>query len=90
MKNISRDSRLRFNALIAATVLSSIHFSLQADDQKVPSHYQQTNLVSDLPGIAAHTDVNLQNAWGIAFNPNGPVWIANNGTGTSTLYDGNG
>ncbi|MGH8547561.1 MAG: TIGR03118 family protein [Methylococcales bacterium] len=91
MKNISRDSCLRFKALISAIVLCGVHFSLQADDQKVPSRYRQTNLVSNLPGIAAHTDANnLLNPWGIAFNPNGPVWIANNGSGTSTLYDGTG
>jgi len=39
---------------------------------------------------AAQTDKNLVNAWGLAFNPTGFVWVANNGTNTSTLYDGNG
>jgi uncharacterized protein (TIGR03118 family) len=38
----------------------------------------------------AHTDAHLVNGWGVAFNPNGYVWVANNGTNTSTLYDGNG
>jgi uncharacterized protein (TIGR03118 family) len=38
----------------------------------------------------AHTDTHLVNGWGVAFNPNGYVWVANNGTNTSTLYDGNG
>jgi len=52
--------------------------------------YQQHNLVSDLPNTADQTDANLVNAWGIVFHPNGPVWINNNGTGTSTLYDGKG
>ena len=52
--------------------------------------YQQHNLVSDIPNIADQTDANLVNAWGIAFNPNGAVWINNNGTGTSSLYDGKG
>jgi uncharacterized protein (TIGR03118 family) len=53
--------------------------------------YRQRNLVSDTPSIpAANTDANLVNAWGVAFNPFGVVWVANNGTGTSTLYDGNG
>ena len=28
--------------------------------------------------------------WGIAFNPNGFVWVADNGSGRSTLYDGQG
>jgi uncharacterized protein (TIGR03118 family) len=39
---------------------------------------------------ADHIDPNLVNAWGIAFNPTGFVWVANNGSATSTLYDGNG
>jgi len=52
--------------------------------------YQQTNLVSDTAGLAAHTDGNLKNAWGIAFNPNAFVWVADNKTGVATLYDGDG
>jgi uncharacterized protein (TIGR03118 family) len=52
--------------------------------------YQQRNLVSDGSVPAAHTDHNLINPWGIVFSPNGPVWVANNGTGVSTLYDGQG
>jgi uncharacterized protein (TIGR03118 family) len=50
----------------------------------------QTNLVSDQAGVAAHTDPNLVNPWGIAFGPSSFFWIANNGTGTSTVYDANG
>jgi hypothetical protein len=52
--------------------------------------YIQHNLVSDVPGLAAFTDPNLVNAWGIASSGSGPIWIANNGTGTSTVYNGNG
>ena len=52
--------------------------------------YQQQNLVSDGSVAAANTDANLINGWGIAFNPFGPVWVSDNGTGKSTLYDGNG
>ena len=58
--------------------------------------YAATILVSDVAGAAnpygnaAHVDPNLVNAWGIAFNPQGFVWVANAGTSMSTLYDGNG
>ncbi|WP_296001456.1 TIGR03118 family protein [Rugamonas sp.] len=51
--------------------------------------FTQTALVAD-GGGAAHTDPNLVNAWGIAFNPTGFVWVNDNGTSKSTLYDGNG
>jgi len=51
-----------------------------------------SNLVSDKASIAAahNNDIYLMNPWGIAFEPAGPVWVANNGTQTSTLYDGSG
>ncbi|HET9793277.1 MAG TPA: TIGR03118 family protein [Thermoanaerobaculia bacterium] len=52
--------------------------------------YIPHNLVSDEPGLAAFTDPNLVNAWGIASSGSGPIWIANNGSGTSTIYHGNG
>lgn len=52
--------------------------------------YAETDLVSDLPGRAKVQDTNLANPWGIAFSPTSPFWIANNHTGTSTLYNGAG
>ncbi|SPP99682.1 conserved exported hypothetical protein [Candidatus Sulfobium mesophilum] len=52
--------------------------------------YQQDNLVSDIPGLAAFTDPNLVNPWGIASTPTSPFWISDNGTGLSTLYRGTG
>src|SRR5262249_19544555 len=52
--------------------------------------YVQTNLVSDLPGVAKIKDPNLVNAWGIDFSSGSPVWIADNGSGLSTLYTGAG
>jgi uncharacterized protein (TIGR03118 family) len=56
----------------------------------VASSYAVTSLVSDAVIAAAHTDANLVNGWGVAFNPKGFVWVADNGTNKSTLYDGNG
>lgn len=46
-------------------------------------------LVSD-GNTTTYTDPRLVNGWGVAFNPQGFVWVANAGTSTSTLYDGNG
>ena len=65
---------------------------------QVPAHaddgnqtlYNVRNLVSDGALPAAQTDPNLVNAWGIAFNPWGPVWVADNETAVATLYDGAG
>jgi uncharacterized protein (TIGR03118 family) len=53
--------------------------------------YVANALVSDTTATAAlHHDAHLVNAWGLAFNPQGFAWVADAGTGTSTLYDGNG
>jgi len=55
-----------------------------------PQAYSNHVLVSDGNVPAAFTDPNLVNGWGVAFNPNGPVWVSANHTGKSTLYDGTG
>jgi uncharacterized protein (TIGR03118 family) len=52
--------------------------------------YTVTRLVSDEHGVAPNTDPNLVNAWGLVAGPGTPWWVANNGTNTSTLYDGLG
>jgi uncharacterized protein (TIGR03118 family) len=51
-------------------------------------HYVQRNLVSDVPGAAELLDADLVNAWGLTFGPTTPAWVADNGTGVSTLYSG--
>lgn len=45
--------------------------------------------IADQPGVAPVTDPSLVNAWGLSSAPGGPLWVANNGTGTSTVYDPN-
>ena len=52
--------------------------------------YSQTNLVSNTAGVGKTTDTQLSNPWGIAFVPGQDFWIANNNSGTSTLYDNQG
>jgi uncharacterized protein (TIGR03118 family) len=55
------------------------------------SGYTTTKLVSDSAGLGALTsDANLINPHAIAFAPGKAAWVANNGTQTATLYDGNG
>ena len=53
------------------------------------SFYIQQNLVSDIPGVAAITDPNLVNPWGLSASASSPWWISDNGTGLATLYNGN-
>jgi uncharacterized protein (TIGR03118 family) len=52
----------------------------------VQTPYLQTNLVSDISGLAQVTDSSLVNPWGVSFGPGSPFWVSNQGTNTSTLY----
>jgi uncharacterized protein (TIGR03118 family) len=70
--------------LVALLPLTSTRPSAAA----VSGVYHQTNLVSDLPGLALIQDPDLVNPWGISLSGGSPFWVANNGSGTSTLYAG--
>jgi uncharacterized protein (TIGR03118 family) len=61
----------------------------QLEDRSLLSGYQQINLVGYQPGMAPHTDPNL-NGWGMDFAPGGPFCVANNATGVATFYDRSG
>jgi uncharacterized protein (TIGR03118 family) len=54
------------------------------------SAYAMSKLVSNGQVAASLTDTNLINPWGIAFAPIAPAWATNNGTQTSTIYNGIG
>ena len=54
-----------------------------------PAHaspYIQTNLVSDIAGLAIITDPSLKNPWGISHSPTSPLWVSDQGTNKATLY----
>jgi uncharacterized protein (TIGR03118 family) len=54
-------------------------------------NFHQVNLVANNSSYnAATTDVNLLNAWGVAFASSGPAWISSNGAGLSTIYNSSG
>jgi uncharacterized protein (TIGR03118 family) len=75
----------RFPGLLTASIsLLAISSIVQAQ------HYKQTNLISDIPGMAAATDANLVNPWGISRSSTSPWWVSDNGPGVSTLYTGTG
>ena len=69
--------------ILAVTVLSA--------GSALGDTYSWTNFQSDIAGVAAHVDPNLVNPWGMTTNSSGTViWVSDNGTGVSTLYDQNG
>src|SRR5437660_2611111 len=71
-------------ALLALAVAMFTAASTRADT------YSWTNFQSDIPGVAQHTDSNLVNPWGMAAGSSGTIWVSDNGTGVSTLYNQDG
>ncbi len=65
-------------------VASTLVLSFTAHAQE----FTQVNLVSD--DLTKHPaqlqDPDLVNAWGLSFGPTSPLWVSDNGTGLSTLY----
>jgi uncharacterized protein (TIGR03118 family) len=68
------------SALFGAGLLALTVNSVHADP------FIQTNLVSDIPGLATITDPLLVNPWGLSHSPTSPFWTSNQGTSTATLY----
>jgi uncharacterized protein (TIGR03118 family) len=80
-------------AVVALALPATILLSFQpafGDGRADGRRYVQTNLVSDVPGLAAHTDPNLRNPWGTSTGPGLPIWVSDNAAGVTTLYDGAG
>jgi uncharacterized protein (TIGR03118 family) len=81
---------LRGLALAGAAVLVT-GVASAADVRQQADIYTVHALVSDGVAVpAAATDANLINGWGLSAGPTTPWWAANNGTNTSTLYNGAG
>jgi len=79
---------LGFTAVALAACGSSDNSANQTPT--IAPQFKATTLVSDGSANAANVDPNLKNGWGIAFNPTGVMWVSDNNTKKSTLYDGNG
>lgn len=70
-----------------ASALGAVALGISTITSRGQTTFQQRNLVSDIPGMAARTDPNLVNPWGIATSASSPFWVADNGTDRSTLYN---
>ncbi len=74
--------RMAVLSLVAITLLS-----LPATAQI----FKVENLTSDISDVGTQpTDPDLVNPWGMAANPSGPWWVADNATGKLTLYNADG
>src|SRR5262245_63212926 len=63
---------------IGALTLSALQ--TQAHD------FTQTNLVSNIDGLATITDPQLVNPWGVSHSDTSPFWVSNQRQNTTTLY----
>ena len=73
---IRRDATFMVSLMGAAGLLAT-----SAGPVSAATLFGQTNLVSDIPGLAKTTDPSLVNAWGISESSGSPFWISDNGTG---------
>ena len=91
---MSRLSRSRTISVVAAGLLAvavpATAFGVAGGNGPASgrgNQFRQTNLISDLTTVGAQVvDPDLMNSWGLAMSPTGPLWVANNDTGTATVY----
>lgn len=79
---------MRKSAFVAALAMSVV-MPLVASRPAAAQFYAQHNLVSDGVVPADLVDPALVNAWGLVASSTSPWWVSDNGTGLSTLYNGN-
>jgi uncharacterized protein (TIGR03118 family) len=93
-ENANRYSSLK-KGVVAGGIFIVVFFAvgtlnlgaLRADSPDADSpDFVQTNLVSDIPGLAKITDSELVNPWGVSHSSTSPFWVSNQGKNTSTLY----
>ena len=78
MRNLFSKALLVTSAAVGALYTGA----LRAEDAKLV----QTNLVSDVAGLATITDSELVNPWGVSHSPTSPFWVSDQGKSAATLY----
>src|SRR6267143_3983833 len=76
--------------LYIKTALLLFAVAILASPRAFGDTYSWTNFQSDIAGVAQHVDSNLVNPWGMAASASGIIWVSDNGTGVSTLYNQDG
>ena len=80
----------KWPALAGVAMLACV-LAVVAGAREQADIYTVHALVSDDASVpAAGTDTSLVNGWGLSDGPTTPWWASNNGTNTSTLYNGAG
>ena len=77
-----------FAAVALAVPLVSVPAGAEPEAETAHAAFTEVDLISDVAGKAPLTDPALVNPWGLALSATGPLWVANNGTNTATIYSG--
>ena len=83
---------MRTSRLVTATVAiaAAVLVAGSASGGIADDIFTVHDLVADTAGPAPVTDASLVNGWGLSAGPTTPWWTSNNGTNSSTLYNGSG
>jgi uncharacterized protein (TIGR03118 family) len=77
----------RHNLLVAALFVLALSFASNLAWAVCGRSYVATALVKN---TGKHGDTQLINPWGLVYGPGSPFWLSDQGSGLSTIYDGNG
>ena len=80
---MNKSARFKRSSLVTTAIALG---TLYAGAWRAEADFIQTNLVSDIPGLAAITEPELHNPWGISHTATSPFWTSNQGTQTATLF----
>jgi uncharacterized protein (TIGR03118 family) len=80
---MNKSARFKRSSLVTAAIVVG---ALCAGAWRAEADFIQTNLVSDIPGLAAITEPELHNPWGISHTDTSPIWTSNQVTNTANLF----
>jgi uncharacterized protein (TIGR03118 family) len=80
--------KMQLSLALGAALLASTAMAAGVQNQAPSGNsFALIKLDADQAGKAKVTDPNLVNAWGLCQQPGGPVWVSDNGTNLSTVYN---
>ena len=83
--------RLARRLSLGLIIFAAAYIAVGASAGTKGNWYNAYYLVSDGPAVSAPlADAKLVNGWGLSAGPTTPWWTSNNGSNTSTLYNGAG
>src|SRR6202048_3074480 len=70
---MNKSARFKRSLVITAIAVGTLY----AGAWRAEADFIQTDLVSDIPGLAALTDPELKKPWGMSHNATSPIWTSN-------------